>query len=83
MIAGWPPPWSPDAAPITGGDWARAPTHRAAYPPAGWPSKEQADYTTKLITAGLLVLALPWLVIKLLTDPGAVFAGAARQHLKP
>jgi hypothetical protein len=53
------------------------------FPPASWPTVGQLDYTQKLITALLLVLALPWLVGKLLTNPAMVLAGVGRRHLKP
>jgi flagellar biogenesis protein FliO len=50
------------------------------YPPSGWPSKDALDYTQKLVTVLLLLLALPWLVYKLVTDPGRVLAGAAKKQ---
>lgn len=53
----------------------------ASYPPRSWPSKEQLDYTQKAITCLLLILALPWLVYKLLTAPSQLIAGAGRQHV--
>lgn len=52
-----------------------------SYPPATWPSKDQLDYTQKAITCLLLVLALPWLVHKLLTRPGDVLSGRGKAAL--
>lgn len=49
------------------------------YPPAGWPSLGQLTYTKEIVTVLLLVLALPWLVGKLVTDPGSVLAGLGRR----
>jgi hypothetical protein len=63
----WPPSWSEPAP----GD----------YPPSRWPSKEQLTYTKELVTVALLLLALPWLLSKLLTDPGALFAGLGKRHV--
>jgi hypothetical protein len=79
----WPPAWDP-AAPAAGP--AAPPTAQApptGYPPPGWPTKDQLDYTNKAVTALLLVLALPWLAYKLVTRPSEVLSGAARQHIKP
>ena len=46
-------------------------------PPApahnGWPALGTIEYFTKLIVLALLVLALPYLIGKLLTSPGEVF----------
>jgi hypothetical protein len=55
-------------------------------PPVGWappiamPPKEALSYWREAITLALLLLALPWLVLKLITDPERVLAGAARKH---
>jgi hypothetical protein len=68
----WPP--RPDAP--SAGEPARR-----SYPPAGWPTHAQLTYTKEAITALLLVLALPWLVSKLLTDPGAVLAGLGQRQV--
>lgn len=40
------------------------------WPPPGFPSKAQIDYTTALIALSLLLLMLPWLLGKVVTDPG-------------
>jgi hypothetical protein len=56
-------------------------------PPTGWappgamPSKDALTYWKEAITVLLLFLALPWLVYKLMTDPGRVLTGAGRKHV--
>jgi hypothetical protein len=77
----WPPPWDPAAGPPPGA--GGEPTPPRGYPPPTWPSQGQLDYTKSAVTALLLVLALPWLAYKLVTNPGEVLAGAGRQHIKP
>lgn len=62
----WPPPFGGAAA-------------GPGYPPRALPRKETLTYTKELITTLLLVLALPWLAIKLLTDPGSILAGLGRR----
>jgi hypothetical protein len=76
----WPPPWDPAAVQDDGG--APTPVAPRAYPPSGWPSKDQLEYTQRLFSVVIIGLALPWLVKTLVTDPGRVISGAARQHLK-
>lgn len=71
----WPPTYGPPDA------HGPTPAPSGGFPPAGWPSKDQLDYIQKAVTALVLVLALPWLVVKLLTQPEAVFAGAAKKHV--
>lgn len=51
------------------------------YPPATWPSKEQLTYTKEAVTVLLLLLALPWLVVKLITHPSDVLAGIGRRQV--
>lgn len=60
---------------------AGATVPRRSFPPKSWPTKEQLEYVIRAITAGLMLLALPWLAYKLVTNPGAIFAGAGRQHV--
>lgn len=43
------------------------------------PAKSTLDYTNAAITAFVLVLALPWLLRKLATNPGDVIAAAGRK----
>lgn len=80
----WPPPYGPMAVgaatgtPDSSGGPAVVP-----FPPTGWPSKDQLDYTHRGIVTVLLMLAVPYLAFKLLTDPGYLFAAAGRHHLKP
>lgn len=67
----WPPP---------GAFEERGPGSPPSYPPKGWPTKAQLDYTQQAIVVGLLVLALPWLIGRLATDPGSVLAGVGRKQ---
>lgn len=60
---------------------ADRPIPRRSFPPKSWPSREQLEYVIRAITAFLMLLALPWLIKKLITDPGGLFAGAGRQHV--
>lgn len=71
-------------APAFAGDSpSAAPAGGRVYPPASWPRKESLTYTKELITTMLLVLALPWLVIKLLTDPALLMSGLGRSAATP
>ncbi len=47
------------------------------FPLPGWPAPTTVDYLTKLIVLGLLLLALPYLIGKLLTSPAEVFTSTA------
>jgi hypothetical protein len=49
------------------------------YPPAGWPTLGQLVWTKELIVVLLLVLALPWLMRRLLTNPASVLSGVAKR----
>lgn len=40
------------------------------------PSRDQLTYTRELLTVVLILAAFPWLISKLLTNPGAVLRGA-------
>jgi hypothetical protein len=75
---GWPTPipWDTPGP----GDTPAAGKQRH-WPPVDWPTTAQLDYTQKLITVVLLVLALPWLVGKLVTRPGDVLAAAGHKHV--
>ena len=75
----WPPPWKPGDPPYSGPTVpGRGP---GGFPPPGWPSKEQIDYAQAGILLLLLVLALPWVVSTLITDPGGLVTGIARRRL--
>jgi hypothetical protein len=54
-----------------------APASTAGLPGEGWPAIETLDYTTKLITLIVLLLALPWLLGKVFTHPEQVSRAAA------
>jgi len=45
-------------------------TGENAIPGPGWPPIETVEYMTKLIVLGLLLLALPWLLAKVVSSPG-------------
>lgn len=51
-------------------------------PPRRWPAKAALDYYRDAITTLLLVLALPYLVVKLLTRPGDVLEAAGRHRVE-
>ncbi|HUR85647.1 MAG TPA: hypothetical protein VMY78_09900 [Solirubrobacteraceae bacterium] len=67
----WPLPWQGGPGAVGGqpGD----------HPPVRWPTLGQLTYTKEAITVLLLILALPWLVSKLLTRPGDVLTGLGRR----
>jgi hypothetical protein len=46
------------------------------------PAKSTLDYTNAAITALVLVLALPWLLRKLATNPAEVISAAGRKTVK-
>lgn len=51
------------------------------FPLPGWPAGSTVDYLTKLILLGLLLLALPYLIGKLLTDPASVMVAAGNRAI--
>lgn len=61
---------------------ARAQEADVGFPPPGWPSKAQIDYAQAVILLGLLLLALPWVLTKLLTDPGELISGLVRGRMR-
>lgn len=71
------PPSPPDPAPSPQGSggggvpWA---------PPAWAPPRDALTYAKDAVTALFLLLALPYVVLKLLTDPGRLLVGAAKKH---
>lgn len=57
--------------------------HRTVtFPPSkdSWISPERIDYMNKLLQTMFFVLALPYLFLRLVTKPGATFAGATSVH---
>lgn len=79
----WPEPvnlWhtQPEGSTIVGAATAAG----GRFPPRAWPSKDQLIYTREAITVLLMLLALPWLVWKLLTQPAAVLANRGQAALK-
>lgn len=47
----------------------------SSYPPPGWPTADQVEYTREIILLGLLLIALPWLISTLASRPEAIFLG--------
>lgn len=56
---------------------AHAHSGAGAFPPAGWPDMSTVEYLTKLILLGLLLLALPYLLGRLVFHPGDVLEATA------
>jgi hypothetical protein len=52
-------------------------------PGPGWPSIETIDYISKFIVLLVLLLALPWLIGKLLTAPQEVSSHSAGLAMGP
>lgn len=49
-------------------------------PPPGWPASEQIRYWRDLISLALITLALPWVLVRLFTDPAGLLEDAGRHH---
>jgi len=63
---------------IVGGAGASSPIGSIeGLPGEGWPPLETVDYALKLITLIVLLLALPWLFSKIISEPGKVSRHAA------
>lgn len=62
-----PPPWLPLLEPEEKGE--PGPGSEGTFPNEHWPKLETIDYTSKLITLMILLLALPWLLERLLSHP--------------
>lgn len=52
------------------------------YPLPGWPAQDTLEYFTKLILLGLLLLALPYVIGKLLTRPGDLLDQAGKRAMR-
>jgi hypothetical protein len=70
-------PWWGFASPDTARPLYAGASPSSSFPLEGWPTAPTVEYLTKLIVLGLLLLALPYLIGKLLTRPGDVFAATA------
>jgi hypothetical protein len=82
QTAARPPLTSPPAWWMgTGGEGGAGPgpSGEGPIPGPGWPAPQTVDYLTKLIVLGLLLLAIPWLLAKLIQSPreGSRHAAAA------
>lgn len=73
------PTWPPRVAHSNQGVQRRPRGSWYDQPP--WPTRGSLDYSQKIITVGLLLLALPWLTSKLLTNPGAVLTGLGQRQV--
>jgi hypothetical protein len=69
---GWPPIGGGQPPPVPGPD-------PGGFPPASWPSKDQLEYARTLI---VVVLLLPWVAKKIITDPAELFSGAGKRVIK-
>jgi hypothetical protein len=71
-----PPPWLSLLEPGQG----EPPTSsgKGPMPGEGWPKFETVDYANKLIMLMILLLALPWLLGKLISDPEHMSRHAAK-----
>jgi hypothetical protein len=67
-----PPTWLQLLEPAEDGGGQPGPGHEHPVPGHHLPRLETIEYLSKLIVLILLLLALPWLVGKLLTAPGDV-----------
>lgn len=71
-----PGPWwtgvgeAPAGCPCSGQPGCSCGGGEGAIPGPGWPSQDTVEYMTKLIVLGLLLLALPWLLAKVVSSPG-------------
>lgn len=64
-----PAPW---LALVDAGEEGTSEPAPMPFPGEHWPDLHAVEYTTKLIVLIVLLLALPWLISKLLTNPGEV-----------
>jgi hypothetical protein len=67
------PPWTE----LVDGGGSTAAAAAGGPPGEGWPPLETVDYWLKLITLAILVLALPWLLGKMMSEPGRASRHAA------
>src|SRR5690242_20800969 len=75
-------PWWVNPSMDSDGPAPAGPVHPVShFPLPGWPASSTVDYLTKLILLGLLLLALPYLIGKLLTSPGEVLAAAGNRAM--
>lgn len=77
-----PPSWLPLLGPGDSGA-GPGPSDDSPLPGEGWPALETIDYLSKLIVLIVLLLALPWLIHKLLTDPGQLSGHSAGMAMGP
>lgn len=75
-----PPLWLPLLEPTDSGEPGPG---SEPFPSAHWPKIETIDYLSKLIVLIVLLLALPWLIGKLLTNPGEVTGHSAGLAMGP
>lgn len=73
-----PPMWWEEPGPGAAGEAPAALSDGAPLPGPNWPALPTIEYLTKLITLGLILLAIPWLLEQLLASPSRG-AGKAAQ----
>jgi hypothetical protein len=56
-------------------------TSGAALPRPGWPAKHDLDYVKTLIELALLLLAVPWILKRLASNPGGTARKAGESKL--
>lgn len=74
-MVGWPPTGGGQPPPA-------APDAPGGFPPATWPSKDQLEYLRTLVVVVFLLLALPWVATKLITDPAELLSGAGKRVVR-
>lgn len=67
--------WPPAVLVRAAGPGQRGTWHKRA----PWPARDSLEYTRLFVTVALLLLALPWLVSKLLTEPEDVLQGLGQR----
>lgn len=70
----WPPLAGLPAPPAT-----ELPSPGRQRQPAGWPAPSTVSYAKNLVELALLLLALPYVVIRLIRNPAAASKAAARK----
>lgn len=60
----------------------QAPAPVSHFPLPGWPAASTVEYLTKIIILGLLLLALPYLIGKLLTSPAEILVATTERAMR-
>lgn len=51
--------------------------------PVGWPPLGQVNYVKEVITTFLLLLTVPYVVVRLLRSPSGLVSDLGQKHVKP